>query len=337
MAWEDVAGHRSRGKGNSKGKGGESGKGGELDRLAKELRAALMPAPHRIGSPVSQRPARKPEWKCGACGTSNFMDRRQCRQCWHLSPSAQSAPTPPASGASQRLPPGSVWAEPCADQRPAARATALEKARAVANSAGAPAEALAAMDGEIANLRSEAASSRPLGARLDSAKAKLAKAEMKVQSAEAQMQQLSQQLEEARAHRAAAQDALTELQAEVPQERVSAPDELLSRTVELLERLETGQQAWNLGMPEELKAAMTAVHRVVETLRPLQPPSLDTALEPEASVAVAADRSRKAEQALGEASADPEETVMDSLDDIDDADEEGLIAIARRLKRVRRS
>ena len=119
------------------------------------------------------------------------MTRAVCRQCAATKPAATAA-GPPASttrravetGRSdsggavqqpQRLPPGSVWADTPEQQRPALRIAALEKARAAANAAGAPGEAIAAMDQQL-DMRAELARSRPLDARLDSAKAKLAKA-----------------------------------------------------------------------------------------------------------------------------------------------------------------
>eukprot|EP00973_Karenia_brevis_P024541 3385221-Karenia_brevis.AAC.1 len=49
-----------------------------IQELARELKAALMPRPRgnsRSGG------TRKPEWLCGKCATTNFMDRPCCRRC----------------------------------------------------------------------------------------------------------------------------------------------------------------------------------------------------------------------------------------------------------------
>ena len=337
MAWQQVAGRGGRGKG---GKGQSQSAHPEIDKLAKELRAALMPKPHHAGS--GERP-RKPEWQCQSCNVYNFMDRRQCRWCSKLSPAAQTAPTPPVAGQTnrQRLPPGSVWSSmPAAGKqlagaegRPGAKVAALEKAIATARAAGAPEDALDSMGRQMAVLKSEAANSRPLGARLDSAEAKLAKADSKVQLAEAQLKKAMQQLEEARAQRRDAEQVLADLRVEVPQDNSGVHRELMHRTKALLERLESGKFAASADMPEELLAAMASVHEVVNAVVPLQPPTLDRA----DTSGIHQAEGFSASQAQEDDAAMSEGDVIESLDRVDESDEDALLNIARRLKRVRRS
>ena len=221
--------------------------------------------------------------------------------------------------------------------KPGMRVAALERAMATAKEAGAPEDALVAMGRELDALRAEAANSRPLGARLDSAKAKLAKAEAKVLSAEAHLEQAMKHAEETRALRTAAQEALAELQAEVPQERPNAPEELLRCTKDLLQRLESGRFAAAADIPADLIDAMTAVHNVIGAIEPPHIADLNGPLdapEPEAAEEEEGSRCRKAADIAGE-EASPDH-VMQSLDGADDTDDEALLEIARRLKRLRR-
>ena len=236
--------------------------------------------------------------------------------------------------ATQGLPPGSVWAD-LPNARPVTRIAALEKARNAAMAAGAPEDAVAAMDRELTVLRAEAANSRPLGARLDSAKAKLAKAENKVQSAELSLEKAMRQLEEAREQRKELEQSLAELQKEVPQQSHNPPEELLRTTKLLLDRLETGRFAATAGIPEDVISAMTAVHKIVEALEPTVPATLIGPLEPESS-AHTEDLVTGPAPTHGQEDA-AEDDVMGTLDGIDECDDSALLAIARRLKRARRT
>ena len=323
-------------------KKGKHGGRPELLQLAEELRSALMPKPQQGRGGGQHRPKR-PEWQCKACSTMNFMDRRACRWCQRLSPEAQSAPTPPLTVEARgpRLPPGSVWtstrsSSETAPQRPAARLAALEKARIAARDAGAPVDALQAIDREVASIRAEAASSRPLGARLDCAKSKLAKAESKLTAAEERLQTAMLQVEEARAQRAAAEETLTELRAELPQEGCSTSDNLLRCTKGLLQGLESGHfasVAGAAGMPNDVIDAMTAAHKVISIMDPPKPTAFDEPLEPQEGLADS--QGTGADDCCEEPPSADE--VMETLYTADEKDEDALLAIARRLKRLRRS
>ena len=237
------------------------------------------------------------------------------------------------------MPHRSVWNSPnasceAAPQRPAARLAALEKARAAAQEAGAPADALQALDREVASIRAEAANSRPLGARLDSAKSKLAKAESKVTAAEERFKAAMLQVEEARAQRAAAEAVLMELKAELPQESCTASEGLLRCTKDLLQRLETGRFASSVPVPADIIEAMTAVHKAIGIIEPARPVAVEEALEPEDG-STASQKLTSEEQCEEEQPS--EDLVMETLDTADDSDEDALLAIARRLKRSRRS
>ena len=217
-------------------------------------------------------------------------------------------------------------------QKPGSKAAALEKAMVSARAAGAPDDALDAMGRELAALRSEIANSRPLGARLDSAKAKLAKAEAKVHAAEASMEKAMRQLEEARQQRKQMEESLAVLQQEVPQQAPSLPDEWVRSTKVLLERLESGGFAATAAMPQELVSAMTAVHQIVNAVDPLPHPAFDVPLEPDADQGAKLDvGATRCQPEVGD-----EDDVMGSLDGVDEADDNALLAIARRLKRARR-
>ena len=87
-------------------------------------------------------------------------------------------------------------------------------------------------------------------------------------------------------------------------------------------------------MPQELVSAMTAVHQIIDAVDPLPAAAMDAPLEPaqedvrEPAVAETPD---------GAGLLDDEDDVMGTLDGVDELDDSALLAIARRLKRARRS
>ena len=340
MAWQQVQNRRRGGK----GKGGNTAAfKPEVEKFAREIRAALMAKPY-AGNGNGH--VGKPEWECSTCGTHNFMTRSVCRQCGPQKATMANPGTAgrlvaagaPDAALKSHLPPGSVWADPAISAKPAARAAALEKARAAASSAGAPADALAAMDRELQSMKSQAANARPLGARLDSAKAKLLKAESREHAAQNQLEKAVKQLEETREQRKVAEAALLELRSEIPSESSQLPAELVKRTKLLLDRLESGSLAVSAEMPAELVAAMTAVHEVVNTLDPPSASTLDGPLEPAAEAG--AGEPGGVQSMPGRAAEDDavmsESEAIDKLDEIDESNDDALLEIARRLKRARR-
>lgn len=266
----------------------------EVAALAQELRQALFVSPPRAGGgrgapgQLPGRQTRRPEWSCPACGVQNFMDRAVCRACG-------GAPAPPAqrnSGANQppqaravsrprrRLPPGSAWAEP----QPAARrqtnggsrAAALEEARAAAADAGAPDEALEAMDQRIETLRAE---SRPLGARIDSAQAKVRKTAERLQRAQAAVAAAHRQQEEALQAHAEAEDALAELNQQLPAPDVPRQGQLITGITALLNALEGSALTvpGGNGPPEAVLARMHDMHVLLGAVEEPRGDDLDNA------------------------------------------------------------
>ena len=146
------------------------------------------------------------------------------------------------------------------------------------------------------------------------------------------MNKAIQQLEEAGQQRKALEDNLAELLAEVPQESVGCPHELVRRTKALLDRLESGRFAINADMPEDVVAAMTSVHEFVNSMEPVPAATLNSPLE---TPGVLEEESPEKDGEGDAAMATSE--VIGKLDDIDDSDSEALLAIARRLKRARRT
>ena len=143
-------------------------------------------------------------------------------------------------------------------------------------------------------------------------------------------------MEEARAQREAAQNYLAELKAEIPAKNSGVPLELMRRTKALLERLETGSFAINASVPEDLLSAMAAVHEAVNSLEPVQHPTLDTPLCSSEERDEQQDNAHSCEGRVPDSAPVGEDAVMETLDGIDESDDEALLDIARRLKRARR-
>ena len=81
---------------------------------------------------------------------------------------------------------------------------------------------------------------------------------------------------------------------------------------------------------------MTAVHSAEQSTEPAQAARLEEALEPGPSIMTSSSGRRKAEEIAMPSTTTSEFEVMDEFDQVDESDEEALLAIARRLKRARR-
>ncbi len=285
--------------------------------LAKELTLALRPESHRTqqrGGGTQQGGAavvRKPEWACKQCSTDNFMDRIHCRRCGgdrtsasvggSKPPALASRQAVPASG--QRLPSGSVWANPDA-KTPAARAAALEKAAAAARAAGASEDAARALVADAEAAKREAVSSKPLGARIDSARARLRRAESRMTSSREALEKAQFAHAEACSQRDAANTELEALERECLQHGSVAQDgrltEVLEGAKELLLKLE-GSRIVDPGTqepPESILSAMRALQAAIAgavpepeltmTLRGEEAPRRDASIAAAPSVSSAA-------------------------------------------------
>ena len=158
-------------------------------------------------------------------------------------------------------------------------------------------------------------------------------------------------MEKAKARAAAADERLRKQEAsaaagEEGEETATDTSGLLQSVRALLQKMENGKFAAKAEMPEDLLAAMTAVQQQVMAACPPPEPALDGPLEPDR--ASAASRTRKAGAALeddgqdelasdGDEDLTSEDEVMDELDGIDEKGESASLAVARRLKRLRRT
>ena len=274
MEWEETGGRKRR----RRAARDQASLQPAVTQLAKDLRAALLPRP-------TERKPRKPEWRCPACSTTNFMDRASCRWC-SAARAAGPATTAAAGsggnaskpqgiqqGAQQpRLPAGSVWANTPGKQQhqqqqaprtPAAKVAALEQALGAARSAGASQDALSALEAEVAGARQKAADTRPLGARLDSARAKEKRMAAKVAAAEEAMQQA---LENQRVAVAQHEEAQAELNlllaAQVPGDGESAMQQSARALLQALEQsslVAHGSTVPPEGVLEAMRALQNAV------------------------------------------------------------------------------
>ena len=257
---------------------------------------------------------------------------------------AQPPPPPPPvvsrSAARPRLPQGSVWAQ---TEAPRAQAVALEGAAAAARAAGASEDTVAALVREAEGAQQRAADGRQLGARLDSQRATVRRVTEKVAQAEEAVAAATARLAAARQELGAARTALTQIEHEVaqacPQEGGGreAPESsaiLIHEVRALLDALEQtpvpGQVGKGPQLPEAVLQTMCSLRNKLQP--PVPPAKLGEALEADAEEPPNTEQGEPAEPSEA-ASADD---LMGELEDLADTDDEGLLDVARRLKRARR-
>jgi hypothetical protein len=252
--------------------------------LARQLRAALMPRP-RSGLRDDRSPRRSPqvdrapreEWLCG-CGTTNWDDRRRCRECrapvraaaalcQPNSTAPRSWPSPPAD-AFPPLPPR-VPAPPPHTLRPKQQVAALQSALAAARAAGAPEDVIEGLRDAVLDAGRAAADSRPLGARLDSARAKAARAATRCEAAAMAAQAAADAHLAALDEKRKVDDWLAALEAEVADcaKTPPGPVSLADGVRELLAALESSFAACAPpgGPPERILASMKGLHDILGT------------------------------------------------------------------------
>ena len=227
MAWQTVTKGRGRGRWD---RYGDTDRQQELRELAQELKKELFKAPPR-GSGASRRE----EWVCPTCSTSNFMDRRQCRQCVRASRTASGHPprSLQPSSASQPSLQGAAPAEASADKlvtdqrrvppekrvaEAEARAASLESAAATFRQGGLECRAKE-LEEEAAAIRKKEAHAPPPGCRLDMAIGYVERAERRALKADEVVKAAEKALAEAVEARDAANKAVADGKDELAQLR----------------------------------------------------------------------------------------------------------------------
>lgn len=200
-------------------------------------------------------------------------------------------------------------------------------------------------------LEKEGAASDKPGARLDACVAYVARAERRAAAASEAVEAAERTLQEARARQATLEEELAAGRARleslraglsaVEEETSASHGDLIRCTKALLQRLESGSFAATAAVTPEILAAMHAAHAVIGAVEPALSPSLDAALEPEAPALAPEAPAPGAEFPVARmersAAEETEDDAMVKLDGLDEDDEVGLLAAARRLKSARRS
>ena len=229
---------------------------------------------------------------------------------------------------------------------PRARATALGSAAAAARAAGASAETVAALEKEAEGAQHAAASNRQLGARLDSHRAAVRRLAQQVEAAEDAVTAAAARLDASKRELAEARAALAQVEAEVAHPEASvasagspekAVDAVLHDVQRLLEEIEKAPMPGVAGvgpcLPESVLGAIASLRGRLDAH--VATPSLDAPLEQGAECSQDPPSAGLAEPAVpSEASAD---NLMEELADLADTDDEGLLDVARRLKKARRN
>ena len=243
------------------------------------------------------------EWLCQCCDTTNWEDRKRCRQCGRpscahkgmgkgkgtgrtLKPEAGAArrPTPPDKVPTTRLrtQPASrnddaaSWADRARQANE--KASALEQRAAAARRAGS--EAAPAMATEAHEARVAATEAKPLHVRAVRLQEKVAQAKAKVGDAMASLELAKKRYEQADAHLANVTEQLSEVEEQTANEAPgdgSTDDRKLVRTVRaLLAHLEV---QGGLGSDGPLTDTACKLHMMCEALQPTAPGRLDAPLD----------------------------------------------------------
>lgn len=168
--------------------------GRQTQRQLKQLASALAP----LFGQQRPRRERKPEWMCGVCGTLNFLDRTNCRNCGtaHSTPAKGGGGQGGGKGGSKGGGKGNAT-------RPNFGATV-----AAARAAGATEETVERLKQDAAQAKQE---KQTLGARLDAASARARRAEEQLRKCEDAVQQAVERQEKATKEVEAAQRELAAL------------------------------------------------------------------------------------------------------------------------------
>ena len=254
------------------------------------------------------------EWACPQCAVSTWASRTVCRRCMH---SAQKAAPPEVTP----RPPRS-WAS---------GATLGAVAQAAA-SAGASADTVSVLRKEATAQRAER---RTPGGRLDAARAKVGRTARVAAEARAAAAAAAAKAEEAFKQAAVAADELAAVEAELaaqpPQpHKDEAPQDvaaILQDVRLLLAALEQAPVPGHVGNGPALPAsALQSVAALRARLdAPPRAAALSEALEPSGPSSVADPSGAESDSLMGE------------LAGLEDSDEEGLLDVARRLKKARHS
>ena len=269
--------------------------------------------------------AARPEWSCSNCQTNNWADRPMCRRCGQC--------VGGHAGAQGPLPNFRIVPPPPRAWGPPPNLGAVAKA---AEAAGASSESLAA-------LQRDAEQRRSAGGRLDSARAKAARAARVADEARAAAQAAEKRATEAEMAERAAAKELAEVEASLaaaPAESASGEkaDNFVQSVQNFLDTLEQSPVPGIVGQGPQLPAR--ALEAMAELRRRID--GWARAAQRDQGAENAGDERRTeaggTESQYGGSPADADQdTLMGALDSAEEDDDAAMLAIARRLKRTRRS
>ena len=310
--------------------------------VAEAVRRALL-----SGGASSRLPAQrsKPEWRC-ECGCTNFEDRHVCRRCDAARGRRKASFPPPARANSL-----SEWPPLPGPSRtashPAAHANALRRAAETARRAGAPAESVAQLVQHEEEARRAVLESRSPGSRLDSLLASVKRQATQVDRAEATVVQARERLGKAEANVEEAKCRLADLEQQLAalESTLAAGSasnlpaagpvgNLAEQAGALLQQLESSAFPGQTQVPEVVLDAMMKLQQALLVIQPVKLPDIDGALEPEegADGKDSGDGDDFFDEAM-----DDEEQIFAELIQAEDHNDDALLGLARRLKRVRRA
>lgn len=329
----------------------------QVEAIEEEIRAAIFSRPQT--APAVQR---HPEWRCGQCSTSNWIDRPVCQCCGtgRLGASKCANRVVPRVRSPSSLPAGPAWAnrrEPTASSR----ASALEQAAAAERRAGVPIEAASAVAAEAAATKRAATEAKPPSERLDRLRERLERAESKRAAAQEKSERALERLDQAAQHVDLVRRELADFEAGLSQQApdVAPINALHLAGQRLLDRWENFAWRSSSGVraepPTDVLEAMRELHAAHAAAAPPVALSLDEALEPgplaDISASAVEPSSDRQEPVVTEPPSEPivvaasrsgdpgQEAAVAIADlmDVADEDEDALLAAARRLKRARAS
>ena len=286
-----------------------------------------------LRSLFSGRPGYKPkqhreEWACQKCGTHNYLDRKSCRRCSAQATNSATKPAPsrhvtkPALKTSSTQPPAlASWAtREMIESREASLTAALEATKACEGCD----TAVQNIESELKGLRKRTAEPPSIHKSIDTTRAFIGRAEKRHQHLVSEVS-AAQELERAAFHELDdARKRLQQMEAEAREALSMPPPPPANASDALADAVRTLMVVMHkFNLPAHVGEAMSSV---VQCL-PQEPPSEDYAEEPCVDEAIGVDA----------ANINDSDTAMDELEAAEGEDDVALLAIARRLKRARRT
>ena len=199
----------------------------------------------------------RPEWQCKGCGTKNFMDRKECRQC-HLAKGAPKSKTVPEPA--QKKP--DFW---CLKAEAAKKAEATESALEAARAKGGHDGLVKKLEEELCGLKKASSDGRSTLSKVQSTRLFVSRAEKRCSTLHTQITQLQEsaaaaaaELDEARARlRVMEAEAAAEL--EKSSAKIHPIENVALKLIKLLE------SASFVDLPPTIVEAMEEVHSALGT------------------------------------------------------------------------